>query len=81
MIHPKLKEVTYLNPMGELSGRNEAILKHWKSFLTMLSPSTRSSHKDADEWKMAEQAHPHPKQQDSVSCGVFVLECWVLDIG
>ena len=28
-IHPKIKEVTYLNPMGELSGCNEAILKHW----------------------------------------------------
>ena len=75
VIHPKIKEVTYLkiNPMGELSGRNKAILKHWKSFLTMLSSTTRSSHKDADEWKMA--AQNTPTQSNRTLFHVAYL-CW-----
>jgi Ulp1 family protease len=63
-------EILYLNPYGVTEKKLEAVAANWRNFVA--SHNTLKAY----EWSTAKPAHP--RQTDTVNCGIFVchfLEC------
>ncbi|KAK6477815.1 lysine-specific demethylase 5B-like [Huso huso] len=65
VIYPREKKALYLNPLGENAWQIEKCKAVTRAFL-------RKKGWTMSRWECS--TVPHPKQQDSVSCGVFVCK-------
>jgi Ulp1 family protease len=71
VVLPHRKTLLYIDPLGELDEKKNAVLKSWKTFINRrFSEGLEAA--GPSKWKI-ETVH-HSKQQDSVSCGVYVMK-------
>ncbi|KAK2173489.1 hypothetical protein NP493_867g01010 [Ridgeia piscesae] len=65
--YPSVRNIVYVNPLGEKPTRIKAILNAWNA-ITKWHPNKVPQ----GTWKVT--LRPHTRQQDGHSCGVLVME-------
>ena len=65
--YPSVRDIVYVNPLGEKPTRIKAILNAWNA-ITKRHPNEGPQ----TTWKVT--LRPHTRQQDGHSCGVLVMK-------
>lgn len=71
MVYPAVKEVLYINPLGETQDALQRYKASWRAFITR---RFANGLEDSGPSSWSFNTRIHSKQTDSVSCGVLVLK-------
>jgi Ulp1 family protease len=71
VVFPADRNVTYLNPLGELDATRKTILNGWRRFFNSRAKS-EMKYSNRGEW--TDKVIAHAKQLDSHSCGIHVVK-------